>query len=55
MRYGKDAPSGVMDVLFVNLFLESQKQGFSYFNLGMTPLSNVGDSRFSFFEDAWLT
>ena len=51
MRYGKDAPSGVMDVLFVNLFLESQKQGFSYFNLGMTPLSNVGDSRFSFFEE----
>lgn len=51
MRSSKEAPSGIMDGLFVKLFEESREAGYHYFNLGMTPLSNVGDSRFSFFEE----
>lgn len=51
MRYSKDAPSGVMDFLFISLFTYMQEQGIEYFNLGMAPLSNVGTSRKSFIQE----
>ncbi len=48
MRYGQDAPSGIMDFLFINLFLKGQEEGYQIFNAGMAPLSNVGSSQFAF-------
>lgn len=48
MRYGKDAPSGIMDFLFINLFQQGQAEGYQIFNAGMAPLSNVGSSQFAF-------
>ncbi|AEV94787.1 bifunctional lysylphosphatidylglycerol flippase/synthetase MprF [Pediococcus claussenii] len=48
MRYSKEAPSGVMDALFIRLFENGREQGFKYFDMGMAPLSNVGISKYSF-------
>ncbi len=39
MRYLPDAPSGVMDYLFVDLIVWGKQQGFEWFDLGMAPLS----------------
>ena len=44
MRYRSDGP-GVMDFLFVSLFLHGKEQGYRRFNLGMAPLSSVGEQR----------
>ncbi|HEX7380740.1 MAG TPA: bifunctional lysylphosphatidylglycerol flippase/synthetase MprF [Nevskiaceae bacterium] len=44
MRHRRDAPSGTMDFLFVELMLEAQKGGYRWFNLGMAPLAGVGDT-----------
>jgi phosphatidylglycerol lysyltransferase len=44
-RYRRDCPSGVIDFLFVSLFLWSQQQGYDTFNLGLSALSGVGDNR----------
>jgi phosphatidylglycerol lysyltransferase len=41
MRYGADAPKGVMDYLFVETLLWGKSQGFAWFNLGMAPLSGL--------------
>jgi phosphatidylglycerol lysyltransferase len=41
MRHLADAPSGVMDYMFVNLILWSQERGYTWFNLGMAPLSGL--------------
>ncbi|MGK0551703.1 bifunctional lysylphosphatidylglycerol flippase/synthetase MprF [Enterococcus faecalis] len=51
MRYRKDAPAGVMDYLFISLFDALKTNGFTYFNLGMAPLANVGTSRKSFLQE----
>lgn len=51
MRYNKQAPSGVMDYLFISLFNYMNDAGFTYFNLGMAPLSNVGTSKKSFIQE----
>src|SRR5574337_2033889 len=48
MRHTNDAPNGVMDFLFIKLFDYFQAQGIEKFDLGMTPLANVGLSRRSF-------
>ncbi len=42
MRYRSDAPK-VMDFLFVSLFLYGKDKGYRRFNLGMAPLSSVGE------------
>jgi phosphatidylglycerol lysyltransferase len=47
MRYGNDAPSGVMEYLFVKLMLMGQEEGFQYFNLGMAPLSGIDAAPYS--------
>ncbi len=39
MRHRADAPSGVMEYLFIELMLWGKGEGFRYFNLGMAPLS----------------
>ena len=41
MRYMTDAPSGVMQYLFVELMLWGKEQGYQWFNLGMAPLSGI--------------
>ncbi|MCI1953827.1 MAG: bifunctional lysylphosphatidylglycerol flippase/synthetase MprF [Ligilactobacillus acidipiscis] len=51
MRSSDQAPSGIMDYLFISLFAEMSKQGYEQFNLGMAPLAGVGSSRFSFIEE----
>ncbi|WP_268912779.1 bifunctional lysylphosphatidylglycerol flippase/synthetase MprF [Lentilactobacillus sp. SPB1-3] len=51
MRSSADAPSGIMDGIFVNLYNQAKDDGYQYFDLGMSPLSNVGTSKFSFFEE----
>lgn len=45
MRFGPDAPNGVMDYLFVELMLWGRAQGYRWFNLGMAPLSGLGMHR----------
>jgi len=39
MRRRAEIPNGVMDYLFVNLFLYNREKGFERFNLGMAPMS----------------
>nr|WP_241865034.1 bifunctional lysylphosphatidylglycerol flippase/synthetase MprF [Lacticaseibacillus kribbianus] len=51
MRSSEDAPSGIMDALFVNLFQRAKDEGYTRFNMGMAPLSNVGTSDFAFLEE----
>ncbi|WP_163652573.1 bifunctional lysylphosphatidylglycerol flippase/synthetase MprF [Listeria sp. PSOL-1] len=48
MRYGQDAPSGIMDFLFIKLFEQAKEQGYQEFNIGMAPLANVGESKYAF-------
>jgi phosphatidylglycerol lysyltransferase len=51
MRHTADAPKGVMDFLFIKLFEHFQAQGIAKFDLGMTPLANVGTSRNAFVSE----
>ena len=52
MRYErKSAPNGIMDFLFLQLFLYFKDQDKKYFELGMAPLSNVGINANSFVEE----
>ena len=51
MRHSHAAPSGIMDMIFVSMFLYGQEKGYTYFDLGMAPLANVGESRYSFTEE----
>jgi lysylphosphatidylglycerol synthetase-like protein (DUF2156 family) len=41
MRYSAQAPSGVMDYLFAELFLWAQGQGYRIFDLNTAPLAGV--------------
>ncbi len=47
MRQLPDAPTGVMDMLFVELIEYARAHGFAYFNLGMAPLRGVGETRYA--------
>lgn len=51
MRHTADAPKGVMDFLFIKLFEQFQAEGIAKFDLGMTPLANVGTSRSAFVSE----
>ncbi|ANF96842.1 bifunctional lysylphosphatidylglycerol flippase/synthetase MprF [Paenibacillus bovis] len=44
MRHLNDTPNGTMDVLFVRLIEWAKENGYTYFNLGMSPLSSVGEN-----------
>jgi phosphatidylglycerol lysyltransferase len=39
MRHRTDAPNGVMDFLFVNLFIRDRAEGYKRFNFGLAPMS----------------
>ncbi|MDR3671886.1 MAG: bifunctional lysylphosphatidylglycerol flippase/synthetase MprF [Holophaga sp.] len=41
MRSTADAPAGIMDYLFVQLFLWGRDHGYRWFNLGMAPFSGL--------------
>ncbi|MEW6402130.1 MAG: phosphatidylglycerol lysyltransferase domain-containing protein [Chloroflexota bacterium] len=43
MRYCQNGEPGVMDFLFVSVFLWAYAQGFSSFNLGLSPFSGMGE------------
>jgi phosphatidylglycerol lysyltransferase len=43
MRYGDDAPRGVMDYLFVELIEWGRKEGYLAFDFGMAPLAGLED------------
>ncbi|MEG2983155.1 MAG: bifunctional lysylphosphatidylglycerol flippase/synthetase MprF [Peptostreptococcaceae bacterium] len=51
MRFSHDTCNGIMDFIFVNLFKWGQEEGYSRFNMGMAPLSNVGVSKYSFLSE----
>lgn len=51
MRYSHNAPKGIMDALFIHLFQWGKEQGYTAFNMGMAPLSNVGTSFQSFWTE----
>ena len=36
MRSSADAPSGIMDEVFINLFQLAKQRGFKYFNMGLS-------------------
>nr|WP_307775690.1 phosphatidylglycerol lysyltransferase domain-containing protein [uncultured Cetobacterium sp.] len=41
MRYRNDAPSGIMDYIFVCVIKYAQENGYKKFNLGMAPLAGI--------------
>lgn len=43
MRYLTDSPHGIMEFLNISLILWAKEQGFSFFSLGMAPLSGLED------------
>ncbi len=43
MRFGADAPAGAMDFMFIRLMLWGREAGFKWFDLGMAPLSGLGE------------
>lgn len=47
MRYSNDAPSGVMEYLFIQLMLYGKEQEYGYFNLGIAPLSGIETHSFA--------
>ena len=47
MRQIPDAPPGTMDFLFVQMIEWARDEGYTWFNLGMAPLSGVGKSRYA--------
>lgn len=51
MRYQKDVADRIMDMIFIELFKYSKEQGYHYFDMGMAPLANVGESQYSFLEE----
>ena len=52
MRYNPETESnGIMDYLFVQMFLYLKDKGVKAFDLGMAPLSRVGMEEHSFFQE----
>jgi phosphatidylglycerol lysyltransferase len=45
MRFGPDAPHNAMDYLFIELMLWGRARDYRWFNLGVAPLSGLGDRR----------
>jgi phosphatidylglycerol lysyltransferase len=51
MRYLPNSPGGLMDALFIHLFEWAKENGYHTFNMGMAPLSKVGETRNSFLRE----
>ncbi len=44
MRRRREVPDGLMDFLFVNAIADFKNRGFTRFNLGLTPMSDIHES-----------
>lgn len=51
MRHLRKTPNGTMDFLFIRLLEWSREQGYAVFNLGMAPLSSVGQANMALREE----
>ncbi|AZB44001.1 bifunctional lysylphosphatidylglycerol flippase/synthetase MprF [Bacillus sp. FJAT-42376] len=51
MRHSSEVPSGTMDMIFISIILDMKEQGYKWFNLGMAPLSNVGQNKYAFWSE----
>lgn len=51
MRILPNAPTGTTDFMFLSLLSLAKENGYQRFNMGMTPLTNAGLSRFSFLSE----
>lgn len=54
MRKFPDSPHGTMDVLFIQIFKWAKENGYQNCSLGMAPLSNVGDCKYSFKSEKFI-
>jgi phosphatidylglycerol lysyltransferase len=45
MRHRAEVPPGTMDFLFLRLILRAKEQGYTFFDLGMAPLSGLAAHR----------
>ncbi len=54
MRKLPDSPHGTMDVLFIQIFKWAKEHGYQNCSLGMAPLSNVGDCKYSFKSEKFI-
>jgi phosphatidylglycerol lysyltransferase len=54
MRKLPDSPHGTMDVLFIQIFKWAKEKGYQNCSLGMAPLSNVGDCKYSFNSEKFI-
>lgn len=51
MRFRQEAKTGTIDFLYLSLIDWAKKQGYTRFNMGMAPLTNVGLSKFAFLSE----
>ena len=51
MRFKNIELNGIMDFIFVNLFEYGKENGYEFFNLGLVPLADVGESKYSFIRE----
>lgn len=51
MRFKKGSPSNTMTFLILNLIVSFKEKGYEILNIGMAPLSNVGDTKNSHFNE----
>lgn len=47
MRHKRDSINGIMDILFVSIMIWAKQEGYEYFNIGISPLSNLGEKPYS--------
>jgi phosphatidylglycerol lysyltransferase len=47
MRHVPDAPHGTMDFLFARIIEWARDEGYAWFDVGMAPLSGVGNTRYA--------
>lgn len=46
MRFSQESCNGIMDYIFVNLFQYAKEEGYKSFNMGLSPLSKVGEGKY---------
>nr|WP_279433905.1 bifunctional lysylphosphatidylglycerol flippase/synthetase MprF [Macrococcus lamae] len=51
IRWNPEVEMPMMDVLYLNMLQYAQQEGYSYFNMGMATLSNVGRNKHAFFRE----
>lgn len=51
LRYSNEAPEHLTDFILTHFISEYRKQGYQLIDLGTAPLSNVGETKYSFLEE----